>query len=334
MLTNEEAALRACEECGVMLSLSGHYHAGQPPERHGPLTCYTVPALCEAPFRFAHIRLEGRAVRITEHHLPMDVSGLVDTHCHTEFAYCGTTVNAAACIAVSEALGLAGLCLTEHTFQLYFDSPDAWSWRWQSDAEMVRKAWATRSGRMDAYRAASRAWRSGFVRLGLEVDLLADGQLLLAPADREGWDLLVGAVHVLPGYVKGQTTQAQTEEIFLRHVEHLLQQPIQVLAHPFRFFRREGLVVPTHLYGPVAELLARHGVAAEVNFHTNQPDPRFYAECAARGARIALSSDSHDLVETGEFTPHLRLLEAAGIGADRWSDMLLCPAAALPQGVP
>jgi len=107
-------------------------------------------------------------------------------------------------------------------------------------------------------------------------------------------------------------TQAEAERLFMRDVERLLAHPIQVLAHPFRYFRRGGLTRPAHLFRPVASLLAARGVAAEVNFHGNVPDPAFVAECLSRGVKIALGSDTHDLVESGELAPHVAALKAAG----------------------
>jgi histidinol phosphatase-like PHP family hydrolase/predicted MPP superfamily phosphohydrolase len=315
MLTNGSEALAGYDRGKVLLSLSGHYHAGQPRARFGEqTTCYTVPALCELPFAFAHVRLTGRDVEIREHHLKLEAPGLTDVHCHTQYAYCATTVSAKTCLQVSRLLGVGRVCLTEHAFHLYFDRDAAWSYRWQTDAAMVREAWRSRAGRMDEYKRFVAGFCGVDVRLGLEVDLCADGKLLLAPEDAEGWDLLVGAIHAIPGYVRGQTTVAETERLFLRETERLLACPIQVLAHPFRFFLREHLEVPTHLYPIVAGLLARHGVAGEVNFHTNRPDAGFVRECVRRGAKIALGTDGHDIVETGEFVPHLRVLEEAGIG--------------------
>ncbi len=325
MLTNEKAVLKTYAKAGVCLSLSGHFHIGQPPCRLDTLLAFTVPAICEAPFRFSHIRIEGRDVRITDHHLRMDVPGLVDTHCHTEYSYCSTSSSAEACTAVSQVLGMGGLGLVDHSYHLYFDKSTAWSWRWFADEELVRQAWTERTGRMDAYRAAARAWKSPFVQIGLELDLRKNGDLMLAPADRSDWDLLVGAVHVLQGFKKGVTPQKEAEALFMEQTVRVLEQPIHVLAHPFRFFRLNGLDVPTHLFEPLAELLARRGVAAEVNYHANQPDPRFFEICSARGVKIALGTDSHDLVEAGELTPHLHLLEAAGITPDRFERTLFAP---------
>jgi predicted MPP superfamily phosphohydrolase len=67
VLGNREAAMRSYEEAGVVLSLSGHYHAGQAACTAGEVTYYTAPALCEAPFYFAHLRLEGRRAALWEY---------------------------------------------------------------------------------------------------------------------------------------------------------------------------------------------------------------------------------------------------------------------------
>jgi len=53
----------------------------------------------------------------------------------------------------------------------------------------------------------------------LEVDLLDDGGLLLAPEDREGWDVLIGAIHALCGSPKYGATQAEAERMYMRYVE-------------------------------------------------------------------------------------------------------------------
>jgi histidinol phosphatase-like PHP family hydrolase len=313
-LANADAVLSSYRDAGVILSFSGHYHAGQPAHRVGDVTCYTVPAACKEPFRFAHVRLRGREVEVREHALKMDTPGLVDMHCHTEYAYCAEDVAAARNVEISRAMGLHGLCLVEHTFQLYFDPDDAWSYRWQTDDDMVRRAWENGRGRMSAYREFVQSLRDGYVRLGLEVDLRADGSLLLAEEDRPGWDLLVGAIHRIPGFEEGRTTQAEAEKLFLRDTERMLAHPIQILAHPFRFFVHNKLERPTHLHVTVAEWLARSGVAAEVNFHDgNNPDPCFIEECLSRGVKIALSTDSHNLAEVGELSPHVKVLKQAGV---------------------
>ncbi|NQT50878.1 metallophosphoesterase, partial [bacterium] len=54
--TNAEAIKACYAEAGVALSLSGHYHAGVPPERVDGVCYAMAPALCEAPFGFLEVR--------------------------------------------------------------------------------------------------------------------------------------------------------------------------------------------------------------------------------------------------------------------------------------
>jgi len=288
-LTNADNVTAAYRQAGVCLSISGHFHRGQELHCVDGVPCFTAPSVAETPFRFTLLRLKGKEVEVCPYALRMDQGGLTDVHCHTEFAYCASTVTAERAIEISRIMGLNRLCFSEHAFQLYFTSEDAWSWRWQHDTQMLDEAVRNGGGRMPEYRRATKALRSDFVRTGLEVDLRKDGSLLLADEDRKGWDLLIGSVHTIPDLHATHTTQASVERLFMRDTERLLQHPINVLAHPFRFFRRAGLKQPVHLYGEVADMLAARSVAAEINFHTNNPDPRFAAECLARGAKIALA---------------------------------------------
>jgi len=271
--------------------------------------------LCEQPFRFSLIRLVDSRVEIEELCLGLQAPNLIDVHCHTEHAYCGTTVDTAPCVALSQALGVSTLCITEHAFQLYFDKARAMNFRWQSDPAMVKAVWETPGrGRMAAYQQFAEKLRSPFVKIGLELDLFDDGRLLLAPEDAEhDWDIFIGAVHAVQGFMPGQTTQQEAERLFLRDVERLVEHDIDVLAHPFRFFKRNRLEVPEHLFAAVAGLLADSGVAAEVNFHTYQPEAAFIRLCVEKGVKIALASDTHDLAEAGEFWPHVNILRQAGI---------------------
>jgi len=311
MPTNTEAIRESYRKAGVVLSISGHYHQGQPLQPDGEVAYYTAPAACEKPFRFAVIHLRGRNVTIDELHLELDDENLVDVHCHTEFAYCGEDVTAEWNIFLSHLLGLSGLCLVEHVFQVYFDNETAWSYRWKHDRDLLEKALAGPHPRMEAYRSLVDRLRSAGVCAGLEVDLVSGGGLLLADADREGWDLLVGAVHELTG--PDPRTDAEADRAFLSEVEQLLQHPIDVLAHPFRWFRRANRPRPVHLYGEVAQMLADAGVAAEINFHTNEPDPLFFEECLHRGVKLALGSDSHNRAEVGELYPHTAFLKKLGV---------------------
>ncbi len=314
LLDNAEEAAASYREAGVALSLSGHYHRGLGPFERDGTTYLTVPALCESPFSFLHLRLDGGRTEITRHALRHDTPGLCDVHCHSEFAYCATTVTAAHGIELSRILGLDRVCIVEHAFQLYFPKTEAWSFNWNNDPEAVAAAWAAPGrGRMAAFRAFARAARSPFARVGLEVDLYGDGHLLLAPGDADDWDILIGAVHAIRGVDRHATPQAEAERLFLRDVDALLASPVDVLAHPFRFFTRSGYAKPEHLFECVAERLAASGKAVELNFHTNDPEPAFFRACLDRGVRIACGTDSHNLLEPADLDRHLRFMRGLGV---------------------
>jgi hypothetical protein len=66
VLANVDAVLAGYREAGVVLSLSGHYHTGEALRDVAGVRCYTVPAACEAPFRFAHLRVVGKEVEVEE----------------------------------------------------------------------------------------------------------------------------------------------------------------------------------------------------------------------------------------------------------------------------
>jgi hypothetical protein len=68
--TNAGDVIAAMKEAGVRLSLSGHFHAGFDVERDG-IRYVTAPALCESPFAFLEIRIEGGRIGTVRHELRM-----------------------------------------------------------------------------------------------------------------------------------------------------------------------------------------------------------------------------------------------------------------------
>jgi len=305
MLTRSADVMRDYAEAQVLLSLSGHYHAGQPVTlRHG--TAYVaVPALAEAPFSYALVTLQGHEALVETRRLRLpDAPALVDSHIHTEFGYCAQDVRSGPAIERARTLGLAGVCLVEHAPQLYCLSDDFFVGRHIAHPAL----WRTEEhNRAPAYRQALTPLRSPFVRVGLEVELDADGALTLHDEDREWPDLLLGAVHFFPEDFNGLSA-ARLTHLFMQATEGLLAADVDVLAHPWRIFRWAKQPVPAELYGPVAQALAQTRTATEINFHGNDPAPEFLAECLSRGVKVALGSDAHWLFEVGALNPHLDLL--------------------------
>jgi len=312
---NAAAIIDSYANSNIFLSLSGHFHKGITPQKHRGVIYHTIPALIDNPFLLSLIELDGTDVSVETLSLRMEEDFITDVHCHTEHAYCGTTTDTAKCIALSRALGVSKLCITEHAFQLYFPKKTAMSFVWQSRPGMVDEAWNTPGrSRMMNYRDFAASFRSDYVKAGLELDLYNDGQLLLAPQDMEfDWDVIVGAIHFIEGFKRGQISNQEAEILFMRDVERLLKHGVHVLAHPFRFFGRNQLETPRHLFEPVAELLAHYRVAAEINYHTHSPEADFIRICAGKGVKLALGSDTHELGEAGEFWPHISLMKQAGI---------------------
>jgi len=321
MLTNADAVLEDYAAAGVLVSLSGHYHPGQPPAMHHGTRYLTVPALCEVPHSYVVVTLDGRKVAAETRRLRLaDEPAIVDSHIHTEFGYCARDVRSDAVIRRARAIGLAGVCLVEHAPQLYMLPDDFFAGRhianpalWRTDAH----------NRGAAYRQALGALRGPFVRVGLEVEIDRDGRLTLHD-EEVGWpDVLIGAVHFLPEDF--QTLPApRFAELFMRANEGLLAAGVDILAHPWRLFRWAELPIAKHLLVPLAQALADTGTAVEINLHGNDPDPEFLAECLARGVKVALASDAHCLYEVGGLGPHLALLRQVA-GTDDVGDLLLYP---------
>jgi histidinol phosphatase-like PHP family hydrolase len=64
------------------------------------------------------------------------------------------------------------------------------------------------------------------------------------------------------------------------------------------------------------------GVAAEINFHTNEPTPEFVRQCIEAGIPLTFGGDAHNLYEIGDFALHLDLVRRAGYDGDL-ADILL-----------
>ena len=306
--TNRDEVMRDYRDAGVLLSISGHYHAGGDLASAGGVRYLTAPALCESPHAYLLVTLIGREVRVDRRELllPADPP-LIDTHVHTDFAYCREDVTAAGAIDRARTFGLAGICLVEHAGQLYCSEDEFWS------AAHIRRpgVWRTSPhSRMPQFRRDILPLHSDWVRVGLEVALDVDGKLTLRDDDRDWPDLLVGAIHWLP---RDETalSDAEVASLVMATCEGLLTEGVDVLAHPWRIFRWCGRTVPTDLFAPLADMLAATNTAAEINFHCNTPSEDFVAACIDRGVKIALASDAHALRDVALLGAHLALLRRA-----------------------
>lgn len=318
-LTNASEVAVAYARERVTLSLSGHYHPGIPPVRDGGVWGAVAPTLCEGPFRWLVLSLEddgGWSVR--EERLSLEPEwGLVDVHCHTQWSYCARGYDAQGAIDRARLMGLARLHLTEHAGQLYVSSEDFWSARFQWEPAMLHAAREEGRDRVAAWRDSCRALRAPDVAFGLEVEYGADGRLTVLPEDLEGVDLVVGAVHWLRCVQEGEASVDRLRSEFLAQTEGLLRSGVDVLAHPFRIFPRNGCAQPEGVEEAVLDLLAEAGAAAEVNWHQNEPTVGFFRACRERGIPIVFGTDAHTPEEIADLHRHRALLaEVDGLSGE------------------
>jgi histidinol phosphatase-like PHP family hydrolase/predicted phosphodiesterase len=319
ILAAEEIAADYADR-GVCLSLSGHYHAGQALHREGGVNFITCPAICERPFSYQRIKLSGgevESLRTVALAAP-PMTELFDAHMHTEFAYCAEDTSTDAILERADAFGMRSFGILEHADQLYFPREGFWKRADGNQFSAIRRARAAGHSRHEEYRRKVWPLRSERVFIGLECEPEAEGKgLAVFDEDLQGYDYLLGGIHYLDKTDEADAPQAEIVRRFMARSEQVVRGGIDVLAHPFRYFRRKNRPVPTELYRPLAEVLQAEGVAAEINFHSNQPDPEFFAICLELGVRISIGSDAHSTLEIADLLPHLEFLESLGIGEQR-----------------
>jgi len=318
--TNIDEILPVMRDNGYVLSLSGHYHHGMDVLQEGKMNFAVAPSLCDAPFRFSEIVMDGEKITQTTHRLQVPPElGLVDCHIHTRFAYCNENMDFVRVKELAKSFGLADWRFCEHTGQLYFGKDDFWGGVY---AEKGIEGADPSASRMAEYLAEARN-HCARNQIGFEVDSDYRGRMILRDEDRQQASLLIGSMHRLPEMARPEPSIEKAAEEFLGILEQFLKSGIRVLAHPFRLFRRGKMERPDALIEPVVRLLKENGVAAEVNFHTHEPAKAFIERCLDANVKLAFGSDAHNLYEVGELAPHLELLRSCGCDEGRLKDMLL-----------
>jgi len=304
----------------VILSLSGHYHPGQDLTFRDGVGYLTVPGICEEPFGYALVDIQEEEINLHSYRLKSSVP-LFDNHCHSQFAYCAEDVTIKEVIKRASLLGLNYVCFTEHAPHLYLTKEEYWGKKFFYNPGLIHKATKRGINRMSAFRQSVADSNSPLAKIGLEVEPDIEGGITLLPEDRAGLDLINGAIHVLSDDILSAPIE-KLHSGFMKAVESLMVNKVDVLAHPFRFFYKGRLPAPKGLYRPMAKMLKGYGVAAELNFHTNRPDPEFFSVCLEEGVKISLGSDTHNLLEAGEFSQHLTMLKKIGVSEDNLGRIL------------
>jgi histidinol phosphatase-like PHP family hydrolase/predicted phosphodiesterase len=314
--------LAAMARSGVSGVIAGHYHEGFGPLRHGDAQFLAAPALCEAPFPYLVVDIDtGGRLSVERQTLAMPAElGLVDVHLHTHMAYCNENMDIGLATQLAADFGLADLRFTEHSGHLYFSRQDYGATCFAGGIACAQPA----DSRMHLYTEALNSQRVAPQAWGIEVDADYRGDPIMREQDLNALPFRVGALHGLSSLSSKTTSDEVAAAEFLAVLRRFLACRFDVLAHPFRVFRRAGRPTPAGLLEPTVRLLREHGTAAEMNFHTNEPDIAFVRQCLDAGVPLAFGSDAHNLYEIGEFFPHLELLRRAGYDGDP-RDVLLRP---------
>ncbi|MCJ8330739.1 MAG: metallophosphoesterase family protein [Lentisphaeria bacterium] len=306
---NQEAIIAAMEEAEVNLTIGGHCHTASEISELNGCNYLSIGALCETPHPYHIVDISDKSIDARIETLAMPYN-LIDRHNHTQYAYCSENMQMATSIGLAKTLNLGGLVITEHSAQLYTNEDDFNKQRFLNSSidELPGENF-----RMDAYLEELTQYRDDFVHVGMEIDNDLQGGQVIKKNHYDQLDLRVGAVHWQN--VDPADESAFAEE-FKSIASNLCASGIDILAHPFRSFRRAGIKPDPILFPWLADLLLKNGVAAEINFHTNDPDPEFITICLEKKTLISFGSDAHNLYELGEFFPHLQLMRSIGISGD------------------
>lgn len=240
-----------------------------------------VPAFCFPDYK---IQLNGKETVTLG--IP-EIPELTDFHVHTRLAYCSENMDVAKALELERLSGVKHVNFSEHSGQLYCIEHTYWNNLFH---------WSKRNA-AEERTAEYRQLAQGNSMFGLELDVDEDAVV----SDIQGiGGFRLGAVHFLGSELSFEEKKCD----FMRRLDGLLGYGIDILAHPFRVFSKGGMPIPEDLFEPVAEKLVRADVAAEINFHTNRPQPEFVRLLLKKGGKISFGTDSHNLYEAGYLKPH------------------------------
>jgi len=311
---NAEKIIGSMKKYGANLAISGHYHKGMELLESDGISYLTAPAFCETPFKFIELDLTKDGAIQTKYHVLKnpEENNLIDYHVHTSMAYCNENMDMLKSVELGKAFGLSKIGFGEHSGHLYFDSQTYCAGKYLLKGINFKPI----SNRTNKYFKCYRKIASDYTILGMEVDCDFSGKPVIKPAHWKKMQVLIGAVHYLPEFKNHNPDTSKAIDEFLFLNERFLKTGIKILAHPFRVFRRGGVETPKNLFKPLIRLLKENDVAAEINYHTNEPSVEFFSMCINEGIKLSFGSDSHNLYEIGEFYPHIQFIKKCGYNGD------------------
>ena len=237
-----------------------------------------------------------------------------DYHVHTTLSYChegDLTVNNL--IKAARERGLEGFAVTDHSPHIYFDRRAVSEHQYLLDYDVFLEVLESGDRRFEEYLDMLAGYRSANVLTGTEVDVAVNGELIFDPQYRDRLDVLLGGIHWLPCMASEFDSRTFLVQ-FMDFTMMLLENDIDILTHPTRVFRRRKLEVPREVVRPIVQRAKERGIAIEINSHTQRdPDEYFVRTCIDEGVKLAMGTDTHNIIEIGDFSHHKALLAGLGV---------------------
>jgi histidinol phosphatase-like PHP family hydrolase len=202
------------------------------------------------------------------------------------------------------------VAITDHAFAIAFPKDIAWGFRWHTDPSYFEEYREYRLDKMKQYLdMLSRLDRRKFIP-GIELEVTSRGELTVDEEYIPHFEIILGAVHYLPGEDEEEIIASFTEQ-----VTALMEHPIDILAHPFRILERKISDIPPWLIDFVVTRATEANVALELNSHKISPyDETLVARTLKQGGKVAIGTDTHARYEFLDASYHLDLCRKLGIG--------------------
>jgi histidinol phosphatase-like PHP family hydrolase len=237
-----------------------------------------------------------------------------DYHVHTTLSYChegDLTVDNL--IKAARGRGLEGFAVTDHSPHIYFDRPAVSRHQYLLNYDVFLETLESGNRKFEEYLDMLAGYRSANVLTGTEVDVAANGKLIFDSQYRDRLDVLLGGIHWLP-CIDSEFDSRTFLIQFMDFTMMLLENDIDILTHPTRIFRRRKLEVPREVVRPIVRRAKERGIAIEINSHTQRdPDEYFVRTCIDEGVKLAMGTDTHNIIEIGDFSHHKALLAEIGV---------------------
>lgn len=238
---------------------------------------------------------------------------VADCHVHTVRSACGEDITDGWLRERALENGCR-FAVTDHTMHLYYEPERAWAMMTDDGIRLFEER--RRAGRETILRYVEDIRRCGAdnMMVGVELDVLPDGQIMFPDDIRGQVDMLVGAIHYLPT-ASAKRPQLEVEAEFRQQTQWLLEYGVQVLAHPFRILLGSRYAAGEELVRWTVEMAAQHGAALEINSHRpyRDHDVRMAELALARGLKLAIGTDAHNTGEFGRFDYHSKVMRQVGL---------------------